>query len=145
MSIPRTTLFLVFVLLLVLPLLTIKIWWLAGSKATAGILYYKTRGDALDQFRESHSICYFIKENDTIWFNATGSLRFKEGDAIRVRYQTSNPSDARVMSLRGYWGGTLIYGGLVFLVILVAYLNRGVFPRGLKIDLFNRKLLVHIT
>jgi len=139
LTIPRTVLFLVFVLLLFVPQLAIKFWWLSGSKETTGIFYYKTRGDALDQFRESHSICYFIKGNDTIWFNATGSLRFKEGDSIRVRYQAGNPSDARVMSFRGYWGGTIIYGGLIFLVILVAFLNKGVFPTGLKIELPKKK------
>ena len=145
MRIPRTTLFLLFVLLLAFPLLVNKLLWLVGTKETVGVYSYKTMGNALEQIRSSHTVCFFIKNNDTIWFNGPPTLKLNEGAAIKVRYKVSNPTNANVMSFRGYWGETIVYGGLVFIVILCAFLNKGVFPKGLKIAGFNKKLLVQIT
>jgi hypothetical protein len=144
MAIPRTFFFMVLVLILVIALLSGKILWLFGSEETTGVFSFQSRGNALEQIRSGYSVCYFKKGNDTIWFKGPENLKLKEGAIIKVRYQRNNPTDARVFTFRGFWGGTVIYGSIVFLVILVAFLNKGVFPRGSTIGFSNKKALIYI-
>ena len=144
MVIPRTFFFLVLVLILATTLLSGKIVWLYNSEETTGVFSFQSRGNALDQIRSSYSVCYFKKGKDTIWFEAPGNLKLKEGSIIKVRYQRNNPTDARVVSFRGFWRGTVIYGSIVFLVILVAFLNKEVFPPGSTIGFSNKKTLIYI-
>jgi hypothetical protein len=144
MAIPRTLFFLLFVLILITTLLSGKLVWLFTSKETTGVFSFQSRGNALDQIRFGYSVCYFIKGNDTIWFKAPVGLKLKEGAIIKVRYQRNNPADARVFTFRGFWRGNVIYGIIFFLVILVAFLNKGIFPRGTTIGFSNRKALICI-
>ena len=144
MAIPRTFFFLALVLILATTLFSGKMVWLLDSEETTGIFSFQGRGNALDQIRSGYSFCYFKKGNDTIWFKGAESLKLKEGAIIKVRYQRNNPADARVFSFRGFWRGTIIYGIIVFLVILVVFLNKEVLPRGSSIGFPNKKALIYI-
>lgn len=142
MTLPRTRFFLAIVLILLITLFTGKIVWLWDTEETTGVFYYQTKGNALEQFRLINSICYFKKGNDTIWFESPGRLSEKEGSSIVVRYHRNQPTDARVFSFRGFWGGPIVYGSILLSVILVAYLNKGVFPKGTTIKIFNKTLIL---
>jgi hypothetical protein len=144
MTIPRTLFFLVLVLILATTLLSGKMMWLFDSEETTGVFLFQGRGNALEQIRSGYSFCNFKKGNDTIWFKGPENLNLKEGATIKVRYQRNNPADARVFSFRGFWRGTVIYGSIVFLVILVAFLNKEVFPGGSTIGFPNKKPLIYL-
>ena len=145
MVIPRTFFFLLLVLILATTLLWGKIVWLAASEETTGVFSFQGRGNALEQIRTVYSFCYFKKANDTIWFEGPGYLKLKKGAIIKVRYQRHNPADARIFSFRGYWRDAVIYAIIGFLVILVAFLNKEVFPRGSTIALPGKKILIYIS
>jgi len=145
MAIPRTIFFLALVLILATTLFSGKMVWLLDSAETTGIFAFQGRGNALDQIRTSNSFCYFKKGKDTIWFKAPEGLKLKEGAIITVRYQRNNPADARVFSFRGFWRGSIIYGIIIFLLILVAFLNKEIFPKGSTIGFSNKKTLIYIT
>ncbi len=122
-----------------------KIVWLWHSKKHTGTLYFKGRGNALEQFSAPYSIIYFKLGKDTVWFERQGSLQFKRGDKVPIRYQTGNPSDAEVDNFRCIWGATVIYGGLPLLVLLVIALHPHIIPFHSKIHLTLRKPFIRIV
>lgn len=137
-----------FLALLLLPVVFLtgnKIIWLLHSKRTTGTFYFQGRGNALEQFRESYGIIYFKLGKDTVWFEQQGSLRFKRGDPVPVRYQAGNPSDAKVDNFRCMWGAIVIYGGLPLLVLLMIALHPHIVPYHSNIRLTHKKPFIQIV
>lgn len=144
MVVKRSIFFLSIALLIALPLIIKKGYWLLHSQKTEGVFSFEGMGDALDQIRSSYSVNYFIHGRDTVWFEGLGNLPVESGTTIPVRYQTDNPSDALVGTFMGIWAGTVIYGGIPLLVLLVIFLNPDAIPYRSKIRLSLKKPFIEI-
>lgn len=145
MLVNRTVFFATLSLILIAVLAFGKIRWLLNSQKTEAIFVMEERGNALEQIRITHSILYFKLGKDTIRFKGPLNLHAETGDKIPARYNTANPSDARVMTFFGMWGETLAYGGLPLLVLLVCALHPQIVPYDSKLRLSGRKPFIQIV
>lgn len=140
----RSSFFLLLFLLLMIPLLASKTFWLLHSQKTKGIMAFETRGTLGDQVPLTYSLIYFKHGKDTIWFNGVPGLGLTSGEIVPVRYQPANPSDAKIDRFIALWGDTLVYGGIPFLMLLVIFLHPDVVPRRAKIRLSTKRPFVYI-
>ncbi|HEY4335156.1 MAG TPA: DUF3592 domain-containing protein [Puia sp.] len=130
MRFTKVRFFLLLTLLCAGPFLGYKLWWLGHSRLTFGYYSFRGMGEAGDQVPLDYSVCWYPLGKDTIWFNGTGNLPFREGDAIPVRYQPNDPWDVRIDVFPAIWGDTLVYGGIPLFALLLMALHPRVVPRG---------------
>lgn len=128
MIIQRTIFFLVLSVFFVLLISSGKVIWFLRSEKTTGVFSFEGRGNALEQIRITNSFIYFRHGKDTVWFNGPAGLNVPEGAAIPVRYNPANPSDAKVNTFFGIWGGTVVYCSLPLLVLLVLVVHPHIIP-----------------
>lgn len=131
----KTLFFLFLTVLIIIGFLIPKVIWLAKAHHTIGTLAFKGLGFAGDQIREDYSVICFRVGNDTVWFNGLGNIDFRAGEPVPVRYQPSDPTDARVDIFAGIWGDTLINAGIPILMLLALYIHPKVIPWGRRVKL----------
>ena len=56
MAIRRSIFLLILALLIIVPILTTKLIWLAGTKTITGVKSFEGMGNALDQMRATYSV-----------------------------------------------------------------------------------------
>jgi 4-amino-4-deoxy-L-arabinose transferase-like glycosyltransferase len=139
MVIKRSVFFLILALLITVPLLVGKIIWLSKTKTTTGVMSFEGLGNAGDMLRSTYSVFYFEHDDDTTWFNSSANISYKPGDLVSVRYNSSNPDDARLNTFPSIWLGTLLAGGIPLLIMLVIFINRHIVPHNNDIRLSKRK------
>jgi hypothetical protein len=140
----RTKFFLALAFLFVTPLVLYKAIWLLRSKTTTGKLAFESYGPALDQIRFPYSMIYFKNGKDTVWFKGPGNLQMKAGDIVPVRYLPGNPGNAKVDTFKSIWAGTLIYGGIPCLFLLVIFLHPEIVPYRAKVILTRKPPFVRL-
>lgn len=145
MVLSRTQFFLAFILLLITPLLTYKVIWLLRAKKTTGVFVVESYGPALDQIRFPYSIIYFIAGKDSVFFKGPPKLGLPEKASVPVLYQPGNPTDARLDSFGGIWTGTIIYGGIPLLFLLVILLHPHIVPYKSSIMLTKSKPFIRVV
>jgi hypothetical protein len=145
MVVSRTKFFLALFLLFITPLVLYKVVWLLQSKKTTGIFAFESYGPALDQIRFPYSMLYFKLGKDTVWFRGPAHLQLKSGDLTPVRYLAGNPSNARLDTFKAIWAGTVIYGGIPFLILLVIFLHPEIVPYRKKVMLKWKKPFVLVV
>ena len=145
MVIPRSKLFLALFLLLIVPLLLYKVIWLVQSHKVNGVFAFEGSGGALDQMRFPYSEIYFIHGKDTTWFKGPGYLNLQPGAIVPIRYLSGNPSNAKLDTFKSIWSGTLIYGGVPLLMLLVIFLNPYIVPYRSRVALSKRKPFVRVV
>jgi len=145
MVIHRTKFFLALALIIMTPFLASKIIWLTHSQKTEGILAFEGMGESGEQIRLDYSVIHFKHGKDTIWFNGLGNLHLQAGMPVPVRYQTGNPSDAKVDIFVSIWGDTLVYGGIPLFILLILFLHPKVVPRRSKLRLSHKKPFIRIV
>ena len=144
MIIRRTNFFLLVGIILITPFLIHNMVWLAGSAKTNGVMSFVGKRYS-GQMVDTYSVIWFVAGNDTIWFNGKNNILFKEGEEVPVRYQRNDPSDAKVNIFLSVWGNTVIYGGILVVVLLVIFLHPQIIPYRSKIRLNNKKPFVQIV
>ncbi len=77
-----------------------------------------------------------MHENQKIWFEGPGHMHLKEESIVPVRYQTNDPTDAKVDTFYGLWADVAVYGGEPMLILICIFLHPGIFPPKSKI-LYN--------
>ncbi|MBO9201048.1 MULTISPECIES: DUF3592 domain-containing protein [Niastella] len=145
MVISRTKFFVAIILLLVTPLVVSKIIWLLQAKKTTGIFAFESYGPALDQIRFPYSMIYFMVGKDTFWFKGPGKLELPENTLVPIRYLPRNPSNAKLDSFRSIWIGTIIYGGIPLLILLVIFLHPAIVPYRSKVHLTLDKPFLRVV
>lgn len=128
MLIRRTVFFLMLSFFLVLLIASGKIIWVLQSEKTTGVFSFEGKGNALEQIRLTNSFIYFRHGKDTVWFKGPAGLHLAEGSPISVRYNPVDPSDAKVNTFFGIWGGTVVYCSLPLLVLLVLMVHPHIIP-----------------
>jgi hypothetical protein len=144
MVIHRTKFFLALCSILIIPLVAIKVTWLMRSTKTTGIYVVDGKAGALEQMRMFYSINLFMYGKDTIWFRGPIQRGIPEGSVIPVRYNPNDPSDAKVGTFFGIWGGTVIYGGMPLLLLLIFFVHPKIIPYRSKVRLSRKKPFVFV-
>jgi hypothetical protein len=144
MTVRRTPFFLVLISIIIVPFLTHKIIWLAGSEKTNGTMSFigKTFSGQMD---DVYSVIWFMAGKDTVWFNGRNNIFFEEGAAVPVRYQRSHPEDAKINVFLSIWGDTLIYGGLPLLILLIIFAHPEIVPYRSRIRLVFKTPFIRIV
>ncbi|HTF30000.1 MAG TPA: DUF3592 domain-containing protein [Flavitalea sp.] len=146
MTLSRYQIFFILVLIFVSPFFIQKALWIANSKKTNGIMWFKGHSMELQSI-SSHAVIVFKVGRDSIVFNGGLEPNLKPGSLIPVRYQIDNPADAKVDSFRSLWARALVFAFLPFLAILVIFLTtifvEPLIPKKVKITLRKPYLLVH--
>jgi hypothetical protein len=136
MLVSRHSFFLLLLVVILLPLPLYKLFWLAGSRETTGTMYFTGHGNLGSVLGIStYPVIWFRQENDTIFFNGNVNIPLKQDEKVSIRYQISNPSDAKVNSFTCIWGDTLAYESGPFLVFLIIFLHPDLVPKKAKIRL----------
>jgi hypothetical protein len=138
MIIHRTKFFLALMCLIVIPLVTYKCIWLMQSRKVNGIFAFEGRGNALEQIRFPHSEIWFRDGNDTVWIKGPGGLNLKKGDVVGVRFLPGDPDNARLDSFMGIWGGAVVYGGIILLVLTAIAFHPEIVPYRSKVMLTGK-------
>jgi hypothetical protein len=140
----RTIFFLALFGILLIPLLAPRMLWLLRAEKAMGLMAFETRGTAGDQLPLTYSLIYFSHGKDIIWFNGVPGLRLKTGQLVPVRYQTRDPADAKIDLFIALWGDILVYGGVPFLILLVAFLHPDVIPYRSRVRLTRKRPFIFI-
>ena len=147
MLLPRNIFFLLLLCIFVLPFTGYKLYWLARSQRTTGIMCFT--GHTLTSIgTSSHPVILFTIGKDSIFFNGNSNLDLAPGSSVPVRYQKDNPSEARLDYAISIWGDTLAWSLFPILVLTVLYLTplrwAPLIPRGTNIRLDARRPFIHI-
>lgn len=121
MLLSRNQFFLLLWLLFVAPFYFCKILWISGSRQASGLVLFMGHTLELNGSISQHLVVSFAAGKDSVIFNAGDNLGFHAGDAIPVRYQKNDPSDARVNIPVCIWGDAFVNSLLPILVLLVLY------------------------
>jgi hypothetical protein len=143
MTLSKFRFFLLLLLIVSSPFLIYKFIWLAKSRKANGIMGFvgKTYSGT---YVHVYSNIMFIVDKDTIWFNGNDNIFFKEGETVPVRYQVSNPEEARIDNFAAIWGDTVVYGGIPVLILIALFLHPAVIPRKSKIRLKTGKPFISL-
>jgi hypothetical protein len=115
------------------------------SRKVYGVFSHESLGPALDQIRFAHSEFWFRNGMDTVWVIGPGGLHLKKGDVIPLRYISGKETKARVGNFKGIWMGTVIYGGIVLLLLLAIFLHPEIIPYRSRVKLMGRKPFVFVV
>jgi hypothetical protein len=141
----RTKFFLALISIVVIPLVTYKCIWLIQSRKVNGVFAFEGQGNVLEQIRFPHSEIWFKEGNDTVWIKGPGGLRLKSGDVVQVRYHPGDRANAKLNTFIGIWGGTVIYGGIVVLLLIAIAFHPEIVPYRAKVMLMGKLPFVRVV
>ena len=130
--------------IVIIPFVIAKIAWLIGSEKTNGTMSFVGKTYA-GQMVYTYSVIWFMVGKDTVWFNGRNDIIFKEGEKVPVRYQRTDPVNAKLNVFLAIWGDTLIYGGIPVLILLVIFLHPMIIPYRSQILLKTKKPFILIV
>ena len=147
MLLTRNQFFVLLLAVFVFPIIGYKVYWLACSQRTMGVVCFTGHTLETDGI-SSHPVLRFKAGKDSIFFNGNSNLRLPRGALVPVRYQKDTPSDARVDIPLSIWGDTLAWSMSPFLAILVLYSTPRrldpLVPFGCRIRLGGRRPFIWI-
>jgi len=140
MLLSRTKFFICIFLLLAGPLVGQRLFWLAGTKRTVGVMCFVGHDGIESPLGiRSYPVILFKLGRDSIFFNGMNKLGYRPGDSVPVRYQQDDPPDAKIDQPISIWGDTMVYLLHPVLIWLVIVLTPARFdpliPRGAKLFL----------
>ena len=138
MIIRRTPFFLGLLAITIIPFFTYKFAWIAGSVKTTGIAEFQGKSYT-GQIAHVYMNIRYNTGKDTLWFNGNDNILYKEGQPVPVRYQKSDPSNARLDIFPSMWGDTLVYGSIPVSILLLLFLHPHIIPYRSRLKL-TRKL-----
>jgi hypothetical protein len=145
MTFHRTIFFLLLAFFISAPFFVNRLWWLAHSRRAVGVQVLEGMGELGDQMPLNYTIICFRLGKDTICFNGLGNLHLRDGTAIPVRYQETDPYDAKVNIFEGIWGDTVVYSGIPLLMLLFIALNRDIVPRRKRVWLAFKRPWIRVV
>ena len=145
MILGRNSFFILLAVLGLSPLLLHKLIWLAGTRETTGTMYFTGHGNLGSVMGVStYPVIWFRSGKDTIFFNGNVNIPLKPDDQVSVRYQKSNPSDAKVNSFTCIWGDTMAYELGPFLILLIVFFHPDLVPKNAKLLIGKKPFLQFI-
>jgi hypothetical protein len=122
MLLTRNQFFLVLSILLLGPFYVPRLLWLTHSGKATGRGWFVGHTLEMQGNITEHLVIIFRAGNDSVFFNG-GGRKFHVGDAVPVRYQKDDPSDARINTFSGMWEDVLINSLLPLLTLLILYIT----------------------
>ncbi len=144
MIIGKIPFFLILFFLIAIPLLTLRLIWLARSRTAVGVMGFEGRGTAGEQIPLTYSNLHYQPGKERIWFTAPPGLGYREGDPVPVRYLPASETDARVDSFIGLWGDILVYGGIPEFILLICFLHPELVPWGSRLRLTLKRPYIRL-
>jgi len=142
MIVSRNLFFLVLLCLFLLPLPIYKLFWLARSRETTGTLYFIGHGNLGSVLGIStYPVIWFRSGPDTVYFNGNVNIPLKPDEKVSVRYQISDPSDAKINTLTCIWGDTLAYEFGPLLIFLIIFFHPDLVPKNSRILIGKKPFL----
>jgi hypothetical protein len=142
MILTRNAFFLILFALLVLPLPIYKAIWLITTRETTGEMYFEGHGNLGSVLGiSSYPVIRFQLGRDTIFFNGNVNIPLKTGEKVSIRYQQSNPTDAKLNNFSCIWGDTLAYDFAPFLIFLVIFFHPDLLPKKSKVLLGGKSMM----
>jgi hypothetical protein len=125
-----------------------RLCWLAGSRHVQGRVYFEGHHWDIYGSVSSHMVVIFDIGRDSVVFTNNINLKLRDNTPVPVRYEISDPQDARVDVPVCIWGDTLVYMLLPFGVWLILFLTPNgldpVIPWGSKVLLRRRKPYIKV-
>jgi hypothetical protein len=115
------------------------------SRQVNGIFAFEGQGNVLEQIRFPHSEIWFKDGHDTVWIKGPGGLKLKSGDHVQVRYHPGDPAHAKLDTFIGIWGGTVIYGGIVLLLLIAIAVHPEIIPYRSKVMLTGKRPFLRVV
>ena len=144
MLLNKSQLFIILLIIIITPFLAYKVNWLAHSERTNGTMSFAGK-NITGQYVHQYSVIMFTIGKDSIWFNGADNVIYNEGETVPVRFQLSNPHDARINIFISIWGDTLVFGGIPVLILIVLFLHPQIIPRRSMIRVKTRKPFLEIA
>ena len=144
MVIRRTVFFLTLFVILFIVIAGNKLLWLMRAEKTTGRFEFQERGNALEQISVTSYEGSYLLGNERVWFKSEGVLPFKRGTPVTVLYQPQHPTDAKIYTLIGFWGSTIVNGGILFTVLLAIFVHPDIVPRRAKLRLHYKKPFIQV-
>ena len=143
MTLLKWQFFFLLLCMLLLPFVIYKTVWLVASVPTQGTMCFMGK-NLNGQFSSTYPVIKFRTEKgDTIFFNGLNEAEYKIGAQVPVRYQRTNPSDARINGFAAIWQDAIIYALVPVLVLLLVFVHPGIIQRQSKI-IIGKKALVKV-
>jgi hypothetical protein len=125
-----------------LPIPIYKLLWLATSTETTGTMYFLGHGNLGSVLGIStYPVIWFKAGHDTIYFNGNVNIPLKEGERVSVRYQKSDPDDAKINTFSCIWGDSLAYELGPVLIFIIIFFHPDLVPRKSRILLGTKPII----
>jgi len=120
----RTRFFGCLFLILAVPFIGQRLFWLAGTKRITGVMAFVGHDHIESPLGiTTYPVILFQLGRDTVFFNGMNGFGYKPGDAVPVLYRVSQPTDAKIDRPISLWGDTIVYLLLPVLIWLVIVLT----------------------
>jgi len=125
-----------------LPLPMYKLFWLVRSTKTTGTFYFTGHGNLGSVLGVStYPVIWFLSERDTVYFNGNVNVPLKPDEKVSVRYQSADPSDAKMNTFSCIWGDTMAYELGPLLIFIIIFCHPDLVPRKSRILIGSKPLL----
>jgi len=140
MLLSKNQFFFSLLLLILLPFVGTNIMWLLRSEKTTGNVQGIGHHTGMNFGASSYALVSFQAAKDTFWFQGVDQ-EYKLADRVPVRYQSSNPSDARIATFLSLWGDAFAYGSVGFIFWVVCFLSKDLVPKTAKVRIGKKPFI----
>lgn len=128
----KNAFFFLLFLLITLPFVLPNIIWLLRSEKTVGKVEGIGAASGISLGRDTYAYVSFQVQNNTFYFQGMDD-HYEKDDIVPLRYQKSNPEDAKVATFYSLWGKTIAYCGAPLIFWIICFFARDIVPKGAKI------------
>jgi hypothetical protein len=140
MLLSKNQFFFLLLFIVLSPFLGTNVVWLLRSQKTTGKVQGIGHHTGMNLGTSSYALVSFETAKDTVWFQGVDQ-EYELGDKVPVRYQTANPSDARIATFLSLWGDTFAYGTVAFIFWVVCFLSKDLVPKSAKVRIGKKPFI----
>ena len=136
----KNAFFFILLLLLLLPTVLPNIIWLLRSAKTTGVVEGIGVSSGISLGRDTYALVSFTVGKDTFYFQGKDD-HYQPGNVVPVRYQKSDPENARIVAFYSIWGNTIAYSGVPIIFWIICFFAPDIVPKGSRIRVGKRPFL----
>ena len=130
----KNSFFFLLLLLVTLPFLLPNIIWLLRSQKTTGTVEGIGTATGISFGKDTYALVSFMAGKDTFYFQGKDD-HYEAGNIVPLRYQPTNPEDAKIVSFYSLWGNTIAYMGAPLIFWIIFFFAKDIVPTGASIRL----------
>lgn len=140
----RTTFFVLLVLLLLMPVIGSRLWWLASARKARATTAFAGK-EISGQLVRNYSVMMFsVSGSDTVFFNTGNEEIYQPGSVLPILYQPKDPTNARVNRFWSIWMDSIVIGGVLASIWLIVFLHPAIVPYRSKVEVLLRRPFIRI-